>query len=799
MQATSSDISKNYSQQQQDEKQENTNDSLLNSTNPKASADGGKNDVSTTEKKSLNIPILVSKPTGEKSNIVLSEMKTRDMSGAASSPRGFKPIPRLPLPESQNNPQKSPRSPRSPRSDFVQDKKNSVQQSPSSDDVIKMADSVTDAYRSFGSPRKEQPQPRRLESRRGLEANLTDNTADTATTTTTTATTATTTTTTEPATPTIATTTSLSKETALVQIATATGNEINDGITSTDNSLILVDNLKKIGSASLPDEPGYQPGQIFVKVRRKISMPKILVPVSDMAVPLSSPQIHPVKYSKEAQMEVLADMLVADCAAHGVNPNDMGSLGRTDSPLDLDQLPPELREFKAKLKAKNKPASNHLMHALFWSEVESSEAWKKAVAIDHQFSRAGYGFSPRSGGFEGVDRNQLASMLSGFAENFTFILFKSPQTLQSLGMPEDFKKFLCIADQKFVIRLLDQDSCAAKGEKGAHPLSKRQIDQLRAFFLTHLLVTRFIQPMLVTPDRSQTAVALMLLKLEMKFMNRAALELSRDFQEKSFDKFPEDLQTKLIKKSEDELKIETINKRKNNLMEMNKKSSQRHVRSRSDLGLSTKVNPLEEKAKIERQKTNLRKQIDDQLSQIKGELGIKEFPSEIVKKIKAVKTSWFSVSEEVTSHKVLENLLKTVRSFIVDGSINKDLINFEEKLSKLCSESIEMRAKRRATMPVNLGDLEFLNAILDQTIDSNIYALSDDSPTISDATASTTTTTTNTTATTTTAKATTENSVASAVQTNSSEKANAATTPLTSSAEFKPTNILQDDQPQPNT
>jgi hypothetical protein len=259
----------------------------------------------------------------------------------------------------------------------------------------------------------------------------------------------------------------------------------------------------------------------------------------------------------------------------------------------------------------------------------------------------------------------MESMLAGFAENFALILFKSPPTLKSLGMPEDFKKFLCVADQKFVIRLLDQYNRAAKGEKGTHPLSKRQIDQLRAYFLTHLLVTRFIQPMLVTPDRSQTAVASMLLKLEMKLMNKAALELSRDFQAQSFEKFPEDLQSTLIKKSEGELRKENINKRKNNLIEMNKKLSQRHARSRSDLGLPTKVNPLEEKARIEHQKTNLRKQIDDHIFQIKGELGIKEFPSEIDRKIKIVKTSWFSIGDEVSNHSVLENLLKTVRFYIV--------------------------------------------------------------------------------------------------------------------------------------
>ena len=106
-------------------------------------------------------------------------------------------------------------------------------------------------------------------------------------------------------------------------------------------------------------------------------------------------------------------------------------------------------------------------------------------------------------------------------------------------------------------------------------------------------------------------------------------------------------------------------------------------------------------------------------------------------------------------------------------------------------------------MPMNLGDLEFLNAILDKTIDSTLSALSDESPTTANTTA-TTTTTANATVTTTsmansspataTAKKTIENLVTASTQTNSSKQDSATITPLTSIAESQPKNIPQEDQ-----
>ncbi len=43
---------------------------------------------------------------------------------------------------------------------------------------------------------------------------------------------------------------------------------------------------------------------------------------------------------------------------------------------------------------------------------------------------------------------------------------------------------------------------------------------------------------------------------------------------------------------------------------------------------------------------------------------------------------------------------------------------FEEKIRSLASESLDSRMKRRVAMPLSLGDLYFLNAIFDQTINS---------------------------------------------------------------------------------
>ena len=70
MQAASSDISKNYAQQQQNEKNENTNDSALNSASPKASAGGDNSDAFATSEK--NQRYLSSFPSFRRKNQISS-------------------------------------------------------------------------------------------------------------------------------------------------------------------------------------------------------------------------------------------------------------------------------------------------------------------------------------------------------------------------------------------------------------------------------------------------------------------------------------------------------------------------------------------------------------------------------------------------------------------------------------------------------------------------------------------------------------------------------------------------------
>jgi hypothetical protein len=179
-----------------------------------------------------------------------------------------------------------------------------------------------------------------------------------------------------------------------------------------------------------------------------------------------------------------------------------------------------------------------------------------------------------------------------------------------------------------------------------------------------------------------------------------------------------------------------------------------------------KANPLEDRARLEYQKKNQRKQlenqskqINDQLGQVLAEMEINEFPSSLAKEIDAVKMTWFSIDDEISNHAVVQNILKTTRNLIAATKMDKNLMAFEEKIRSLASESLDSRAKKRATMPLSLGDLDFLNAILDQTINYDFPSESNSSkstPSLILSTADdaentiTTTTTANTTTTTTT-------------------------------------------------
>jgi hypothetical protein len=754
MQATPSNTAQNpYQQSQQDTQEENpsqnreqANHSNLNASVKNNSTQGGDNDGLASDKTPAKKPVMVSKPVKTTLDVSTSEVENNRKPPAPISPRGPKPIPRLQLPVTGQN----PKSPRSPRSDQSRNIAESVPKSPGRDEIIKMADSEAYAYRGFGSPRKEQPIPRRLESRRDLDKSLTERaqektdnfhksttsttsttaTAQASITTTETTTTTTTTTDTQPAT----TMNSFERGAISTGLAAESHSDFFNTVTQIDNPAVLNFTHQTGGSGALPDEPGYQQSHFFIKARRKVSMPKVFVPASDSVMTSPAQSARDVKYSKQAQIVLLADMLVNECAGDSINPNDMGSISQNNAALNLNKLPVEFSEFNSYLKGKNKPNLTHFIHAIFRPNFESSDVWKKAIAIDHKFSRGGYTWTPRSGSFEGDFENQLKILLQGYADEFSAHLFGILPSVKSIGITEELKTFLFMADKKFVEKLVDQDSRASAGEKGVDRLSKKNIEQLRAYFLMNILVTRLIKPMLITDNRSNTHVSMALLQMEIHSVNKAALELCKDFQQKSFELFPDSLQKIIIRKSEDELKIATIQKGKDRFLQIKEGYSQRHTRSRSDLGVGIKANPLEDRARLEYQKKTQRKQlenqskqINDQLGQVLAEMEINEFPSSLAKEIDLVKMTWFSIDDEVSNHAVVQSLLKTTRNLITATKMDKDLMAFEEKIRSLASESLDSRAKRRATMPLSLGDLDFLNAILDQTINYDLSSESNSS------------------------------------------------------------------------
>jgi hypothetical protein len=723
MQSTSTKNSQTSYQQQQQETQQDGRSQNIDQTNQ--SKMGVDTDGIDFDNKSVKTPVITSKPVKIKLDVIASGTKQSEKTSGPISPRQATPLPRLQLPESGQK----EKSPSSPRAQPPRNISENAPQSPGRNEIIQMADSVADAYRVFGSPRKEQPKPRRLESRRGLDVPIAERQLEEADnpqkssaviTTTTQISTTTTTTTTAQSTTQLS---SVVRGVTSTDLFTESQSDFSTSILQKENQGTVGIDSKIASICSLPDESGYQPGEIFVKVRRKISMPKVFVPVNDKAATSSVQSARNMNYSRESQRDVLVDMLVAEYTAGSINPGDLGSISQNTVVLNINQLPEELAEFKSYLKTKAKPTSAHLIHALFRSEVASSDAWKEAIAIDNQFSQGGYGWTPRSGNFSGDSLKQLESMLLGLAQEFSFYLFGKNPTLKSLELPKSFKDFLLIADKKFVEKLIEQDQRALAGEKGCHPLSKKNIDQLRAYFFMNILVSSFMKYMLLTENRSDTPISMAMFQLEMKCMNKSAMDLFRDFQQESFENFSENLQKKIIEKSENELKILSIQKGRQRFLNIREQSSKRHLRSQSDLGTGSSADPLEEKARIEYQKRNHRrqfesliKQVDEQLIQILAELNAKEFPSRFSKKIDEAKKTWFSVGDEVNDQVLIKNLLQTIRDLILDTGVNSDLIEFEQKLVALASENQDSRAKRRATMPVRIEDLEFLNAILDQTI-----------------------------------------------------------------------------------
>ncbi len=709
-------------------------------------SDDKKNGTVSTDKVSVKLPAMMSKPAMEKLN--LSALS--GLSGASekkrvvpTSPRGIKPLPRLPLPDETQKLPTSPRSPRSPEKSLADHSPATAKTEEQLKAEAKaMADSLSEAYRSLGSPRKEQPKPRRLESHRKLNSEISTTTTLTTACTTTTTTTATlpitattTTTTTATTTPatiappaTVITTTLAGTSTTTTTTTTATPATTATAASATppgqaDTVLPLTpkasDASPRLDAKSSDDAPpilretgDHTQQTIILRPRRWIPQQTATVAINDVAITSSARRAPPVKYSKQEQMTVLVNMLVTECTEKPLNPNNLGEIGRIDSKLDPAHLPPALESFSAYLKAKKSPGSNHLMHAIFWADVEKSESWKKAIGSSKAMN-AQLHWTPASGKFEGAKEAHLGAMLKNSADDFAAHLFKPPVTLASLELPDDFKTFLCMADQQFVIQLQNQDRRAANNEKGFYPLSIKNIEQARAYFLSHLLVTRFLQPMLVASVDTMTSAKSIFLKAQMKSLAMATVKLSQDFQSRSFEQFPSDLQNWLVQKSSDEIKAETLERGKSRFIALREKSSQRHLRSRSDQGAATQQNALEAKA---RQKF-LRSQIDEQLRQVRESLSIAEFPTAVADKISAEKLSWAASSSDISKHAVVSNLLKTVRALVLETkTVSAELMGLEVDLAALASKELTARAQRRATMPISLNDMEFLNVLMNDSI-----------------------------------------------------------------------------------
>ena len=489
----------------------------------------------------------------------------------------------------------------------------------------------------------------------------------------------------------------------------------------TTQSLISDDVSKKSDISIFPSPKIIKKSRLSIELNSTSSMSPIreqfiMVRRATITFPRSetSDKLNPSQTT-----QALVDILVKQVTSTPITKKTVTTVGRQDCAILVLHMPQILMPY-VENKSEKFLRSEKLMQSLFSEDIKSGNPWKEFEKIYAEIKEKD---SLRLYEFGEVDPNKIAaakSMLKPFSDRIAEAFFGKNKHVKNFPLQKEIINFLLASDHAFFKKLLDLN--------GTSKLSMDDIDKARFSFINNLLVTRLLQPLIVSKLSSPaTQLEIWFQSAILNSLQEAIITFSEDFFDVSFSKAPESLRAPAIKKIKDEereKKEADLQRAKERFSEMRLNSSRRHDRAVSE-GFKTSD------AMVEISKYKLReKALKDRMNKMKELYSAKHLPEALLSLIDSGYKQFMVSHQEINDNQILDYLKKIAISYkdnaVLDNGTSMETVDeFIEKLKNaedIETHNVAIRRASRVTKNFNEGFLKevFSYATMVQTNTSHI-------------------------------------------------------------------------------
>lgn len=403
--------------------------------------------------------------------------------------------------------------------------------------------------------------------------------------------------------------------------------------------------------------------------------------------------------------QALVDILVKEATLSPITKKTVTTVGRQDCAILVLQLPEILVPYVEK-KSEKFVKSEKLMQSLFAEDIKSGNPWREFEKIYAEIKEKD---SLKLYEFGEVDPIKIAaakSMLKPFADRIAEAFFGKNKHVNNFPLPKEIINFLLTSDHVFFKKLIDLSATSK--------LSMDDIDKARFSFINNLLVTRLLQPLIVSKLSSPaTQLEIWFQSAILDSLQEAITTFSEDFFDVSFSKAHENLKVpaiKKIKEEEREKKEADLQRAKARFSEMRLNSSRRHDRAISE-GLKTS-DAMEEISKYKLRE----KVLKDRMNKMKELYSMRHLPEALLSLIDSGYKQFMVSHQEINDNQILDYLKKIAISFKetaeLDNGTSMEMVDeFIEKLKNAEDVEIHNVAIRRATRVTKNFDKGFLKEV----------------------------------------------------------------------------------------